>query len=315
VGSLRKTGYKGHIILGVAPDISESTLQYLRYRNVTTKVLKWVDCTYDVNLGKSDLLQEKGTCAYPYTDIKSRWSRFPLQRDWLEECASCTGPVLVMDVRDSVFQRDPFGPGSPVVKGLQVFEEHKNQTTEHWLTNWPIKECKNVRYKKTMLCSGTTIGTRAAMIKYLEVMYAEMQAWIKQKKCRFEIHGDDQSIHNHLFYSGQLPFATPIPNREGIVHTVGFEAAKLWNAKKKRLMKRQNMTERHAAQAPYDGASGERWLGEQFKLIDDEGYITDFDGSRSRVVHQFDRFGTPFQRWLQEHGFGSDPIPRAATRV
>ena len=73
-----------------------------------------------------------------------------------------------------------------------------------------------------MLCSGTTVGTRAAMLKYLEIMYAEMKAWIADPKCHFSMNGDDQSIHNYLFYSGQLPFATAVPNREGgIVNTVG----------------------------------------------------------------------------------------------
>lgn len=56
-----------------------------------------------------------------------RWSRFPLIRDWLAGCETCTGPVLIMDVRDSYFQLDPFGPGSPVVEGLQVFEEPPHQ--------------------------------------------------------------------------------------------------------------------------------------------------------------------------------------------
>jgi hypothetical protein len=43
-----------------------------------------------------------------------------------------------------------------------------------------------------MLCSGTTIGTRRAMLKYFEVMYAEMKVWIADEKCRFDIDGDDQ---------------------------------------------------------------------------------------------------------------------------
>jgi hypothetical protein len=235
VGSLRRSGYKGHIILGVAPDVDPKVLEYFKYRNVTAKVQKWVDCTYKDNDKKEDIFK-KTTCADPYPDIKIRWSRFPLARDWLQECETCTGPVLVMDVRDSLFQLDPFGPGSPVVTGLPVFQEHPSQTTKHWLTNWPIKECKGVEYDLPMLCSGTTVGTRAAMLKYLEIMYAEMQIWINDPKCRFDINGDDQSMHNYLFYSGQLPFATSILNRAGgIVNTVGVEGAKIFNAHKKAM--------------------------------------------------------------------------------
>jgi hypothetical protein len=235
VGSLRKSGYKGHIILGVAPNVNPNVLEYFSYRNVTAKVQKWVDCTYKDDSKKNDIFN-RTTCAGPYPDIKIRWSRFPLARDWLQECATCTGPVLVMDVRDSLFQLDPFGPGSSVVTGLQVFQEHPSQTTKHWLTHWPILGCKGVEYDLPMLCSGTTVGTRAAMLKYLDIMYAEMQVWISDPKCRFEIDGDDQSIHNYLFYSGQLPFATSIPNRAGgIVNTVGVEGAKIFNAHKKAM--------------------------------------------------------------------------------
>lgn len=82
-----------------------------------------------------------------------------------------------------------------------------------------------------MLCSGTTVGTRAAMLKYLEIMYAEMKVWISRHECHFSMNGDDQSIHNYLFYSGQLPFAEAIPNRHGgIVNTVGVEGSKVFKA-------------------------------------------------------------------------------------
>jgi hypothetical protein len=197
VGSLRKTGYKGHIILGVAPDVSRNVLKYLRYRNVTVKVMKWVNCTYGDDSKENDIFK-KTECAHPYPDIKIRWSRFPLQRDWLQECKTCTGPVLTMDVRDSIFQRDPFGPGSPKLTGLQVYEEHKSQTTLHWLAEWPISACKGFRYNETMLCSGTTTGTRAAMLKYLEIMYEEMKVWINTPSCRFGKYNAFLRRHSRL---------------------------------------------------------------------------------------------------------------------
>ena len=220
VGTLRKSGFKGNIILGVEPTVSKEILAYFKLRNVTPKIMKWVNCTYP---------GEKRKCSHPYPDIKIRWSRFPLQRDWLRDCETCTGPVLITDVRDAFFQLDPFGTGSPIVNGLQVFQEHKNQTTDHWLTKNPIIKCKGVgafAASKPMLCSGTTVGTRKAMLKYLEIMYAEMKHWISTPKCHFKKDGDDQSIHNYLYYSGQLPFATSVVNRAGgIVNTVGFEGS------------------------------------------------------------------------------------------
>ena len=127
VGSLRKSGFKGHIILGLAPSVSPTIVQFLQSRNVTTKILQYTKCSYKKsNNEKGDPFTGK-QCADPYPDIKTRWSRFPLQRDWLLECQTCTGPVLTVDVRDTFFQRDPFGPGSPPITGLQVFQEHPSQ--------------------------------------------------------------------------------------------------------------------------------------------------------------------------------------------
>jgi len=53
-----------------------------------------------------------------------------------------------------------------------------------------------------------------------------------------------------------------------------------------------NFLDTVANNMPFEGASGARWLGKQYgDYIDDEGYFLDLDGKRSRVVHQFDRWG------------------------
>ena len=248
--------------------------------------------------------KEKATCAYPYPDIKIRWSRFPLLRDYLAECRDCTasrtGPVLVTDVRDT-FQRDPFGVGAPVVDGLQVFREHRAATTGHWLTQVPIKDCKGLDFAKLpylspMLCSGTTIGTREAMLAYLTTMHEEMRVWMRDPKCCCTgMVGDDQSIHNYLFYTGRLPYARAISNRMGIVHTVGKQGALLLEEHAKHLEKAAGIDRDAANKMPYHGADGgNNWIGAAFDLTDDEGFLVDFEGTRSRVVHQFDRLGLPF---------------------
>jgi len=306
VGSLRKSGFKGNIILGVGPDTRPHIINYLKSRNVIVKTFEWVKCEYEEGSAGSKAFAKIDTCISPFNDIKSRWSRYPLQKMWLEECETCTGPVLTIDVRDTYFQLDPFGPGSPKVEGLQVFEEHKKQTTSHWMVNKPIRICKNTTHEGTMLCSGSTIGTRKAMLKYFEVMYEEMKVWIKVAKCRFDIDGDDQTMHNHLYYSGQLPFATPIAYRAGgIIITLG-SAARVYTDKKNTYYQntlKMNPIKAHAM--PFFNATEDRWLGPK-DLIDDEGYFVEYDGSRSRVVHQFDRFGFALDHWLNRKGFSSD---------
>lgn len=310
VGSLRRSGFQGHIILGVAEDVSPDVLDYLKSRKVTVKVLLNANCTfapwYDGNetilaplrQQQPHAYQALTNCVGPYTDIKSRWVKFPLARDWLEECKTCTGPVMITDVRDVYFQGNPFGPDSPEIKGLQVFEEHKNVTTENWLVNLLVQECKNVTFERPMLCSGTTIGTRDAIMDYLTVMYEEMKVWISTDKCRFFTIGDDQTIHNWLFYSGKLANAVAVTNREGIVNTIGFEAALIYGAHIKRWAA-QNVSEVDALyHKELDGATNKSWIGVHYGLTDEDGFFLNNDGSRSRVIHQFDRIGTGgFQRW------------------
>jgi hypothetical protein len=312
VGPLRKSGFKGKIIIGLHPDVDEKILEYMKFRDVTVKILQWTNCTYSKSQKEKDDIFKKTTCAVPYPDIKIRWSRFPLARDWLVECKECTGPVLLMDARDAIFQRDPFGPGSPKVEGLQVFQEHVNMTTKNWLTDWPIKDCKGVQYDAPMLCSGTTVGTRAAMIKYLEIMYEEMKVWIEEPKCRFDINGDDQSIHNYLYYSGQLPFATSIVNRMGgIVNTIGHHAAQAKKRHVEKVMAEKGLSKQDAHRVPFEGNNGKTWIGYPKGHIDhgltnDEGKFIEFDGSISRVVHQWDRFDWMYTHWLEEQPWASD---------
>ena len=325
VGSLRNTGYKGHIILAVSPHPEPGVEDYLNSKHVIMKRLTLVNCSTDILKLKENPnadysnpknlnahAKEVMTCAHPYPDLKVRWGRFALLRDYLQECKTCTGPVLVADVRDTFFQRDPFGPETPPVTGLQVVQEHRTMRTTHWLVKNPVEQCKQIKiFDKPMLCSGTTIGTRNTMLQYLEAMVTEMREWMKDEKCCCnKMNGDDQSIHNYLYYSGKLPFATPQLNRVGLVHTVGSQGAMIFNAKKKRGMEELKLEERQAALKPYTDEAEEakgNWLGLQYDLTDKEGFFIDFNGERSFIIHQYDRFGFHLDKWLDHKSGLRDP--------
>jgi hypothetical protein len=296
----------------VAENVSPDVLAYMKSRDATPKILVKADCTFSKWYGgkwwelrkrrKEDIgdYVSLTTCVAPYTDIKSRWVKYPLARDWLEDCETCTGPVLIADVRDVYFQADPFGPGSPKVEGLQVFEEHKNLTTEHWLVSWPAQACKNSSiYNKTMLCSGTTIGTRQAMMQYLAAMYEEMKIWISTEECRLWTIADDQSIHNWLFFAGKFSDAVAIHLREGIVNTIGFEADKRYRAHINKWLARNVSANEARGDKAMDGATNKSWIGMHHGWTNEDGFFVNKDGSISRVIHQFDRVNVPsFDRWL-----------------
>ena len=128
----------------------------------------------------------------------------------------------------------------------------------------------------------------------------EMKKWISDPKCHFSNNGDDQSIHNYLFYTHQLPYAKAIPPRTGIVNTVGVDGAKIQKQFKEKEEGRRNSS-------AYDDVKGEGWIGDvdflDYPLTDDEGYFINVDGKRSRVIHQYDRFGPPLATWLDKNVF------------
>jgi hypothetical protein len=317
VETLRLSGYKGNIIMGISPEPREGLEDYLQSRNVITKKLKMVNCSNPIIKEKSmnSHQSEVAMCADPHPDLKIRWGRFALFKDYLLECEGCTGPVLIADVRDMFFQRDPFGPEAPpIIKGIQVFEEHRLLRTTNWLVQWPVEQCKKMKiFDEPMLCSGTTIGTRQGMLDYLTAMTLEMREWTKNPDCCCnQINGDDQSIHNYLFYTGKLPHAVAIANRAGIVNTVGWQGGRIWKRHQNDLAVLLNISVEHAGGHPYT-AQEERdrgkWLGENCDQTDEQGYFLDFNGQRSFAIHQFDRYEWPLSEWLWKHGplKGVDP--------
>eukprot|EP00041_Stephanoeca_diplocostata_P029528 m.874652 g.874652 ORF g.874652 m.874652 type:complete len:400 (-) comp23576_c0_seq18:306-1505(-) len=304
IGSLRATGYPGKIIIGVASDVPVEVKDYLEEQRVETKVVKFGPCTFQNYTKKDGTLAEKYNkkqkCDIDHPDYKIQWGRFNLAAKWLQECADCTDGVMFTDVRDAFFQRDPFAAVQHP-HDLMVFEEHQDVSTEHWLVDFPVTACKGRGVgKQPMLCSGSTMGSRGGMLTYFAAMDAEFRAWISDPKCRFDLVGDDQSIHNYLFYTGKLPEAVAIKHRTGPIHVVGIQADQVYHEHVSKF-KAQGKDQGFANRNRYYGKDGDtrQWLDPKYRLTDDEGYILQLDGTRSPQVHQFDRFGPPFKTsWL-----------------
>jgi hypothetical protein len=306
VGSLRKSGFKGSIMLATEPVLKEGVEAYLVKQNVTILRLNYTACVHkilDEHEVKSKKDKECNTCIAPYQNVKIRWGRFPFLRDALINCKKCTGPVLVTDVRDTLFQRDPFGDGAPQIEGLHLYGEHRANHAGHWFIRKPIDECTGVVLSGTMgpmLCSGTTIGSRDTMIGYLDTMYEEMVRWMDDKKCWSKKAGGDQAIHNYLYYTGQFDHLSPkvFWPREDIVNTVGARGVAF-----SKYHGSNHKGQKNIHNIPYTNSDPKKgmWLPIEFDLTDEEGYFIDNNGERSRVVHQYDRFGVHVEKWLDQN--------------
>lgn len=128
--------------------------------------------------------------------------------------------VMVTDVRDVFFQRDPFD--FDVGDAANFFLEDARHTLgserydREWLLTAYGDEALRELGDRLISCSGITIAPRYAMLVYLRVMTAELLRLPRQTV------GIDQGVHNYVIHKGLVPRARLIRNGEGPVFTVGL---------------------------------------------------------------------------------------------
>jgi hypothetical protein len=149
----------------------------------------------------------------PCSNIK--FQRYFAYREILRARPDISRAMLV-DVRDVFFQGDPFlllSEGS-----LVAFLEDETIGNCVFNTQWLETIYGHDRTVElashTISCSGTTGGTRAGLLHYLDLMCREITAAAPK-----QMLSGDQGIHNHLLYS-ELPEAVLVPNRTGAVQTL-----------------------------------------------------------------------------------------------
>jgi len=249
VGSLRHSGFQGNILLITEPpaEMDEYVLEYLEKKDVQLKFVKMAEkCTTPFQVFEPIPSWDSGDdpdivpkCLEPYPQFKVQLGRFPLMKEFLEECATCTGPVLSTDFADVIFQQDPFDyPDYIPPEGLQVFEESASTYYSSWLYDIPLSNCKGRKLWKPRVSPGQTVGTREKILEYYNVMYETMKEWIKDDKIPCPLfNGNDHAIHQTLFYEDKLP--KPIRafrNRDGMVNNVGATGKMIMFEERKRYV-------------------------------------------------------------------------------
>lgn len=126
--------------------------------------------------------------------------------------------VLLTDTRDVIFQRDPFAGDWSAP--LQFFLEHDDKTLDSCESNREWIEAAYGREKVRTLagrpisCSGTTLGTREAILDYISAM---IEAMGQVHPDSLKVTGIDQGIHNVLIQEGRFPKARLSPNGQHIL--------------------------------------------------------------------------------------------------
>lgn len=137
--------------------------------------------------------------------------------------------VMLSDIRDVVFQSDPFA--FEVGERLCCFLEDarvtigSSETNTMWIERAygpsalaALKDCP-------VSCSGTTIGAFEPVRQYLDYMTRELAALDDRDASIIStVSGIDQGVHNYLLHTGQFTNVAVFPNETGPVLTMGYMA-------------------------------------------------------------------------------------------
>jgi hypothetical protein len=105
----------------------------------------------------------------------------------------------------------------------------------------------------------------------------------------------------------------------GIVTTVGKLGAMVVKAHASHFLETNGWEKGRAMWQPFPGATSTNWVGDAYNLTenltDAQGFFLENDGSRSRVIHQWDRFGRPLVNlWMDRNPYFRDDVPVAGKR-
>jgi hypothetical protein len=160
--------------------------------------------------------------------------------------------VLLSDVRDVVFQDDPFRGVEP---GLYLGMESPALTiaTEPFDRDWMLDAYGEAMLQRIgdrqVSCSGVTLGDASAMKAYIgQVLHETMQLPFSKMKTRIY----DQAFHNKLLHCGELSAVRPCQPLQSRIATVGCLEASAFS-------------------------------------LSEDGMLLNEDGLAAPIVHQYDR--------------------------
>ena len=183
-------------------------------------------------------------------DVPYNALRYFLYLDYLRAKDVSPGRVLLTDVRDVIFQRDPFAFAWP--EGLNCALEDGRMTlgncphNSHWIRTHQGNDALDAVRDRPISCSGTTLGGREAVVRYLETLTERLLPFNGGER----MAGYDQGVHNVLIHT-DAPDAPTLHANDGPILTLGY-------------------------------TRGE-------PVLDDEGQALDGRGQPAFIVHQYDR--------------------------
>lgn len=228
--SLKKINFDGDIAILVSESVDEETKSNLLLHGVKLIFIKDSTISFAKKYGRSrlwkvhylphkllfNLLNNGPDKIYKLSRYVKIFhlisgSRYCYYYDYLLANKDKYKHILTTDVRDVVFQADPFAGLKDEV--LNFYEQDEsiehNFYTSYWIKHAFGKKALAAVKDKKSICSGTTIGSIDRMLDYLEKMII-VQAQITGGLTG--LGGFDQGVHNYMIYNNYFPDCSVIEN-------------------------------------------------------------------------------------------------------
>jgi len=144
-------------------------------------------------------------------------SRFRMYQDYLRATPGRWRNVLVSDVRDVVFQADPFAIPlpAPVVFAAEDLPNNAVISAYDWIVERYGHEIADAIATDPIICAGTTIGSADGMMNYIDAIWSEIASDSYDHRRTF-----DQISHNYIA-SYLKPDWGHIDLTDAIIATIG----------------------------------------------------------------------------------------------
>jgi hypothetical protein len=238
VSSLMRIGYDGDLVLFInadqladyqlyyQPHLQKLNIHFVQsvigqfktkkkkgklYRSVIKKVAAIIPVDFFLPL-KAKLLHVTG---YPHVGRFFEYQKCLLNHPEYTQ-------VLLSDVRDVIFQSNPFNDiEDTVYAGMENRKVHLSD--DHYNKGWILDAYGSAVYEqlksRQISCSGVTIGSAGAIKKYIEQMITE---FLRQPYNKMSDRIYDQAMHNKLIHFNEIEQVTLCHPLESKIATLGL---------------------------------------------------------------------------------------------
>jgi hypothetical protein len=211
--SLFKTSFDGHVVVFAGPHTGKNTIKTMKKMGV--EVISYKEKFPYISTPHADNLKQLPTPIHLYN------FRHYLYYDYLLKHEGEFEKTLLTDIRDVVFQRDPFY--FQMQDALYVAIENRTkrlgdcQYNSNWIRNGYGEEVLDEMDNHIVSCAGTTLGPTSKVKLYLEKLLEQIIQLRDAYKCA------DQGAHNYLIHKGAIFPVVKMYNDSTPVMTVGSE--------------------------------------------------------------------------------------------